>query len=85
MPVTRIERERREEKSEEKRSYKRREVRRGQKLEVRRRLEPEMNTITPTRREGSVGQEADLVDTTEDREIELHLHLPRCSRPGGAT
>ena len=59
-------------KTEGKRSQKRGEVRRDEKSEVKRRLELEMSD-DHSDGEGSGGHEADLVDTTKDMEIELHL------------
>ena len=45
-----------------------------EKSEEKRKLEPEMSGVHLDC-EGSVGYEADFVDTTEDGEVELHLPL----------
>ena len=81
MPLTRIEKfllRNGGELTEEKRSQKRREVRRDEKSEEKRsqkrRLEPEMSGDY-SNGEGSVGHEADFVDATVDREVELRLPL----------
>ena len=52
----------------------RREVRREDKSEEKRRLEPEISGDYSDS-EGSVGHEADVVDTTVDMEVELRLPL----------
>ena len=59
-------------KSKEKRSRKRSQKRREEKSEEKRGLKPEMSD-DHSGGEGSVGHEADFVDTTEDMEVELCL------------